>query len=126
MPARYRLFTAGSNGSGAVLRSRRSGSRSASGASRPDPRLTYAVLLGVRTVHFIQSAPANWHDSHGLVLMTVGEAGRLVEEQRDQPPMSIFRMRLEVRERLGGGAARDASLRSRPTPDGDGPEMASG
>jgi len=34
-------------------------------------RLIYGVLLGVRTVKVIQYAPADWHDSHGLVLMTV-------------------------------------------------------
>jgi hypothetical protein len=34
-------------------------------------RLIYGVYLGVRTVHVIQHAPADWRDSHGLVLMTV-------------------------------------------------------
>jgi hypothetical protein len=33
-------------------------------------RLIYAVYLGVRTVRVIQYAPADWRDSHSLVLMT--------------------------------------------------------
>lgn len=34
-------------------------------------RLTYAVWLGVRTMNVIRNIPADWHSSHGLVLMTV-------------------------------------------------------
>jgi hypothetical protein len=34
-------------------------------------RLIYGVYLGVRTVNVIRYAPADWHDSHGLFLMTV-------------------------------------------------------
>ena len=34
-------------------------------------RLIYGVYLGVRTVNVILHAPADWRDSHGLILMTV-------------------------------------------------------
>ena len=34
-------------------------------------RLIYGVYLGLRTVTVIRYAPADWHDSHGLFLMTV-------------------------------------------------------
>jgi hypothetical protein len=34
-------------------------------------RLVYGVTLGVRTLNVIQHLPADWLDSHGLVLMNV-------------------------------------------------------
>lgn len=34
-------------------------------------RLIYGVLLGVRTLNVIQNASGDWHDSYGLVLVTV-------------------------------------------------------